>query len=40
MSFKDDVDLSVDVWKCSTSSLFLLLRLSRFTGPSSRWGRW
>jgi hypothetical protein len=40
VSPKDDVDLSVDAWKFSTSSLFLLLRSSRFTGPSSWWGRW
>jgi hypothetical protein len=36
MSSEDDVDLSVDARKCSTSSLFLLLRSSRFTRPSSR----
>jgi hypothetical protein len=40
MSSEDDVDLSVDAQKCSTSYLFLLLRSLRFTGPSSRWGRW
>jgi hypothetical protein len=36
MSAEDDVDLSVNVREGSTSSLLLLLGLSRF---SSRWGR-
>jgi hypothetical protein len=40
VSSEDDVDLSVDARECSTSSPFLLLRSSRFTRPSSRWGRW
>jgi hypothetical protein len=40
MSSEDDVDLSVDTWECYTSSPFLLLRSSRFIGPSLRWGRW
>jgi hypothetical protein len=40
MSTEDDVDFSVDAWECSASSPFLLLRLSRFSGSSSWWGRW
>jgi hypothetical protein len=40
MSAEDDVDFSVDVREGSASSPFLLLRLSRFSGSSSRWGRW
>jgi hypothetical protein len=40
MSAKDDVDFSVDAWECSASSPFLLLRLSRFSGSFSWWGRW
>jgi hypothetical protein len=40
VSAKDDVDFSIDVWERSTSSPFLLLRLSRFSGSSSWWGRW
>jgi hypothetical protein len=40
MSTEDDVDFSIDAWECSASSPFLLLRLSRFLGSSSRWGRW
>jgi hypothetical protein len=38
MSAKDDVNYSVDARECSASSPFLLLRLSRFSGSSSRWG--
>jgi hypothetical protein len=37
---EDDVDFSVDEGECSTSSSFLLLRLSRFSGSSSWRGRW
>jgi hypothetical protein len=40
MSAEDDVDFSVDAWEGSASSPFLLLRLSRFSESSSRWGRW
>jgi hypothetical protein len=40
MSTEDDVDFSVDAQECSASSPFLLLRLPRFSGSSSRWGRW
>jgi hypothetical protein len=40
MSAEDDVDFSIDARECSASSSFLLLRLSRFFGSSSRWGRW
>jgi hypothetical protein len=40
MSAEDDVDFSVDAWECSASSPSLLLRLSRFSGSSSWWGRW
>jgi hypothetical protein len=40
MSTKDDIDFSVDAWERSASSPFLLLRLSRFSGSSSWWGRW
>jgi hypothetical protein len=39
MSTEDDVDFSIEVRECSASSPFLLLRLSRFSGSSSRWGR-
>jgi hypothetical protein len=39
-SVEDDVDFSIDTWECSASSSFLLLRLSRFPGSSSWWGRW
>jgi hypothetical protein len=40
MSAEDDVDFSIDARECSASSPFLLLRLSRFSGSSSWWGRW
>jgi hypothetical protein len=40
VSAEDDVDFSVDAGECSASSPFLLLRLSRFSGSSSWWGRW
>jgi hypothetical protein len=40
MSAEDDVDFSVDARECSPSSPFLLLGLSRFSGSSSRRGRW
>jgi hypothetical protein len=40
VSAEDDVDYSIDVGECSASSPFLLLRLSRFSGSSSWWGRW
>jgi hypothetical protein len=40
MSAEDDVDFSVDAREGFASSPFLLLRLSRFFGSSSRWGRW
>jgi hypothetical protein len=40
MSADDDVDFSNDAQECSASSPFLLLRLSRFSGFSSWWGRW
>jgi hypothetical protein len=40
MSVEDDVDFSIDVREGFASSPFLLLRLSRFSGSSSRWGRW
>jgi hypothetical protein len=40
MFAKDDVDFSVDARECSAFSAFLLLRLSRFSGSSLRWGRW
>jgi hypothetical protein len=40
MSAEDDVNFSVDARECSASFPFLLLRLSRFSGSSSRWGRW
>jgi hypothetical protein len=40
MSSEDDIDLSVDAQEHSTSSPFLLLRMLRFSGPSSWWGRW
>jgi hypothetical protein len=40
VSIEDDVDFSIDAWECSTSSPFLLLRLLRFSGSSSWWGRW
>jgi hypothetical protein len=39
MSTEDDVDFSVDARECSASSPVLLLRLSRFSGSSSWWGR-
>jgi hypothetical protein len=39
MFAEDDVDFSIDTGECSTSSPFLLLRLSRFSGPSSWRGR-
>jgi hypothetical protein len=39
VSAEDDVDFSVDVWEGSTSSLLLLLGLSRFSWSSSRRGR-
>jgi hypothetical protein len=40
MSVEDDVYFSIDAGECSISSPFLLLRLSRFSGSSSWWGRW
>jgi hypothetical protein len=40
VSTKDDVDFSIDAWESSASYPFLLLRLSRFSGSSSWWGRW
>jgi hypothetical protein len=40
VSAEDDVDFSVNAGECSASSPFLLLRLSRFSGSSSWWGRW
>jgi hypothetical protein len=40
MSAEDDVDFSIDARECSSSSPFLMLRLSRFFGSSSWWGRW
>jgi hypothetical protein len=39
MSAEDDVDFSVNAWEGSTSSLLLLLGLSRFSWSSSRRGR-
>jgi hypothetical protein len=39
MSTEDDIDLSVDAREGSTSSLLLLLVLSRFSWSSSRRGR-
>jgi hypothetical protein len=39
VSAEDDIDFSIDVGKCSASSPFLLLRLSRFSRSSSWWGR-
>jgi hypothetical protein len=39
MSAKDDVDFSVDTQEGSTTSLLLLLGLSRFSRSSSWWGR-
>jgi hypothetical protein len=39
VSAEDDVDFSVDAGECYASSPFLLLRLSRFSGSSSWWGR-
>jgi hypothetical protein len=40
MSTEDDIDFSIDARERSTSSLLLLLRLSRFSRSSSWWGRW
>jgi hypothetical protein len=40
MSTEDGVDFFVDARECSTSSPFLLSRLSRFYRSSSRWGKW
>jgi hypothetical protein len=40
MSAEDDVDFSIDAQERSASSPLLLLRLSRFSGSSSWWGRW
>jgi hypothetical protein len=40
VSAEDDVDFSINARECSTSSSFLLLGLSRFSGSSSWWGRW
>jgi hypothetical protein len=40
VSAEDDVDFSIDARECSASFPFLLLRLSRFSGSSSWWGRW
>jgi hypothetical protein len=40
VSVEDDVDFPVDARECSVSSSFWLLRLSRFSRCSSRWGRW
>jgi hypothetical protein len=40
VSTEDDVDFSIDTRERSASSPFLLLRLSRFSGSSSWWGRW
>jgi hypothetical protein len=40
VSAEDNVDFSIDMGECSTSSPFLLLRLSRFSRPSSWRGRW
>jgi hypothetical protein len=39
MSTEDDINLSVDTWEGSTSSLLLWLGLSRFSWSSSRLGR-
>jgi hypothetical protein len=39
VSAEDDVDFSVNAWERSASSPLLLLRLSRFFGSSSWWGR-
>jgi hypothetical protein len=39
MSAEDDVDLPVNAWKCSISSSFLLLGLSRLSRCSLRQGR-
>jgi hypothetical protein len=39
MSAEDEVDFSIDTRECSASSPFLLLRLPRFFGSSSWWGR-
>jgi hypothetical protein len=39
VSAEDDIDLSVDAREGSTSSLLLLLGLSRFSWSSSRRGR-
>jgi hypothetical protein len=40
VSAEDDVDFSINTQERSASSPFLLLRLSRFSGSSSWWGRW
>jgi hypothetical protein len=39
VSTENDVDFSVNAREGSSSSLLLLLGLSRFSWPSSRWGR-
>jgi hypothetical protein len=39
MSAEDDIDFSVNAWEGSSSSLLLLLGLSRLSWSSSRWGR-
>jgi hypothetical protein len=36
VSAEDDIDISVNVWEGSTSSLLLLLGLSRFSWSSPR----
>jgi hypothetical protein len=40
VSAEDDIDFSFDTRERSASSPLLLLRLSRFSGSSSWWGRW
>jgi hypothetical protein len=40
VSTEDDVDFSIDTRERYASSPFLLLRLPRFSGFSSWWGRW
>jgi hypothetical protein len=40
VSAEDDVDFFIDAWERSASSPFMLLRLLRFSGSSSWWGRW